>query len=197
MSRRDITDALIDRSRDPAALDRFVPILYDELRRVARAHLHREAPNHTLQPTALVHEVYLRLVNIDRMTIEGRTHFLSLAARVMRQILVVHARRRRAEKRGGEVVLVSLEEAGGELRTTPTVDVIALDMALDDLAAFDPRQRDIVDLKFFGGLTIDEIGAALGISTATVEREWAVAKAWLFRRMVPAPASGLGAGTID
>jgi RNA polymerase sigma factor (TIGR02999 family) len=197
MSRRDITDALIDRSRDPAALDRFVPILYDELRRVARAHLHREAPNHTLQPTALVHEVYLRLVNIDRMTIEGRTHFLSLAARVMRQILVDHARRRRAEKRGGEVVLVSLEEAGGELRTTPTVDVIALDMALDDLAAFDPRQRDIVDLKFFGGLTIDEIGAALGISTATVEREWAVAKAWLFRRMVPAPASGLGAGTID
>src|SRR5579872_4091641 len=108
MSRRDITDALIDRSRDPAALDRFVPILYDELRRVARAHLHREAPNHTLQPTALVHEVYLRLVNIDRMTIEGRTHFLSLAARVMRQILVDHARRRRAEKRGGEVVLVSL-----------------------------------------------------------------------------------------
>jgi RNA polymerase sigma factor (TIGR02999 family) len=182
-TRRDITDVLLDPRRDPAALDRIVPVLYDELRRIARAHLRREPPNHTLDPTALVHEAYVRLVSVDRMTIDGRTHFLSLAARLMHQVLVDHARRKRADKRGGEVTILSLEEAAAKHDRPRNVDLIALDDALGELGSLDPRQRDLVELKFFGGLTTQEIAAVLGISVATVEREWASAKAWLFRRI--------------
>jgi RNA polymerase sigma factor (TIGR02999 family) len=181
--REDVTDVLLNAQRDPGGLDRIVPIVYDELRRVARAHLSHEAPNHTLEPTALVHEVYLRLVHVDRMTIQNRAHFLALAARLMRQVLVDHARRKRSDKRGGEITILPLEEAETRGGTAPNVDLIALDDALGELASIDPRQRDVVELKFFAGLTIPEIAASLNLSPATVEREWAVAKAWLFRRM--------------
>jgi RNA polymerase sigma factor (TIGR02999 family) len=183
MNRRDVTGLLIDWRRGSAeALDRLIPLLYDELRRVARGQLRREHVGHSLEATALVHEVYLRLVNVDRMTIDGRAHFLALAARLMRQILVDHARRRGAARRGGDVQLVGLDEAG-TIAQPDGVDILALNEALDEMASFDARQRDLVELKFFGGLTIDETATALSISPATVEREWALAKAWLYRRL--------------
>ena len=170
---------------DAAALDRLVPLLYDDLRRVARGHLRREGPGHTLQPTALVHEVFLRLVDVDRMTVKSRTHFFALSARLMRQILVDHARRRQAGKRGGGATVIGLNEAAGAAAPTSTssVDVLALDEALDALSSFDDRQCRVVELRFFAGLNIPEAADALGVSTATVEREWAMAKAWLHQRL--------------
>jgi RNA polymerase sigma factor (TIGR02999 family) len=170
---------------DTAALDRLVPLLYDDLRRVARRHLRRERPEHTLQATALVHEVFLRLVDVDRMTLKNRTHFFALSARLMRQILVDHARRQRASKRGSGAMVISLTEAAGAAAPTSTsgVDVLALDEALDALSSFDAQQCRVVELRFFAGLNIPEAADALGISTATVEREWAMAKAWLHQRL--------------
>ena len=184
-SAHDVTGLLLSwRQGDPAALDRLVPLVYDELRRVARRRLRGEPPGHALQATALVHEVYLRLVDVDRMTLTSRAHFLGVAATLMRQILVDHARRQRADKRGGGATLLSLDDAKPGAWTS-SVDVLALDEALDALAAIDPRHCRVVELRFFAGLTIDEAAAALGISSATVEREWALAKAWLFRRLSP------------
>jgi RNA polymerase sigma factor (TIGR02999 family) len=158
--------------------------VYDELRRVARRHLRHEQPGHALQATALVHEVYLRLVDVDRLTLTNRTHFFAVAAKLMRQILVDHGRRQRAGKRGGGATVLSLDEALPAAWTS-SVDVLALDQALDALSAIDPRQCRVVELRFFAGLTIDEAATALGISPATVEREWVLAKAWLFRRLSP------------
>jgi len=160
--------------------------VYDDLRRVARAHLRREPPGQTLQTTALVHEVYLRLVDLDEMTLHNRTHFFAMAARLMRQILVDHARRKRAGKRGGGVPAVSLADppVGPE---RASVDVLALDEALDKLRVFGPRQCDVVELRFFAGLTVEEVAEALGISRATAEREWAMAKAWLYDRLSARP----------
>jgi RNA polymerase sigma factor (TIGR02999 family) len=129
-----------------------------------------------------VHEVYLRLVDVDRMTLESRTHFLAVAARLMRQILVDHARRKRADKRGGGVTMMSLDEVSPAAPTS-SVDVLALDQALDALSSLDVQQCRVVELRFFGGLNIDEAAEALGVSTATVEREWAMAKAWLYQRL--------------
>jgi RNA polymerase sigma factor (TIGR02999 family) len=180
---QEITGLLLSwRQGDAAALDLLVPLVYDELRRVARGHLRREAPGHSLQATALVHEVYLRLVDVDRLTVESRTHFMAVAARLMRQILVDHARRKRADKRGGGVTMISLDEVSPAARTS-SVDVLALDQALDTLSSFDVQQCRVVELRFFGGLNIDETAEALGVSTATVEREWAMAKAWLYQRL--------------
>ena len=161
-------------------------LVYTDLRKVARAHLRREQAGHSLQATALVHEVYLRLVNVERLRVENRTHFIAVAARLMRQILVDHARRKRAGKRGGALSLVSLGSVTS--RAEPAaggtdVDILALDSALDELASFDKRQCQIVEMKFFGGLTIEETAEALDISTATVEREWVIAKAWLYDRL--------------
>jgi RNA polymerase sigma factor (TIGR02999 family) len=179
-----VTGLLIDwRHGDVQALERLVPLVYDELRKVARGQLRHENVGHSLQATALVHEVYLRLVNVDQMTIDGRAHFLALAARLMRQILVDHARRKRAAKRGSDVSIVNLDEAAVKVTEPVAVDILALDRALDEMASFDPRQRDLVELKFFAGLTIAETATALGISPATVEREWAIAKAWLYQRL--------------
>jgi RNA polymerase sigma-70 factor (ECF subfamily) len=170
------------RQGDAAALDRLTPLVYDELRRVARRHLRREAPGHSLQATALVHEVYLRLVDVDRMTLKNRTHFFAVAARLMRQILVDHARRKRADKRGGGVTMMSLDDVSPVAQGSG-VDVLALDEALDALSSFDARQCRVVELRFFAGLSVDEAAEALDVSTATVEREWAMAKAWLHRRL--------------
>ena len=167
---------------DADALEDLMPLLYDELRRVARAHLRREQAGHSLQATAVVHEVYLRLVKGGRFTVESRAQFLALASHLIRQILVDHARRKRSTKRGGLVTVVGLDDQAAV--TLPlSVDILALDAALEELGDFDPRQRDLVELRYFAGLTIAEAAAALQVSTATVEREWAVARAWLYQRL--------------
>lgn len=170
------------RQGDNAALDALIPMVYTELRRVARARLRSERVGHSLQTTALVHEVYLRLVDIDRLTFENRAHFFAIAARLMRQILVDHARRQRATKRGGGETMLTLEDVSPSASPN-LVDVIALDVALDDLAQVDARLCRVVELKFFAGLNINETAAALDVSSATVERDWAVAKAWLHERL--------------
>ena len=181
---QNVTELLLSWGQgDTAALDRLVPLLYDDLRRVARGHLRRERPGHSLQATALVHEVFLRLVDVDRMTLKSRAHFFALSARLMRQILVDHARRRRASKRGARATVISLNEAAGAAAPTSGVDVLALDEALDALSSFDVRQCRVVELRFFAGLSIPETADALDISTPTVERDWAMAKAWLHQRL--------------
>ena len=130
-----------------------------------------------------MHEVFLRLVDVDRMTVTSRTHFFAISARLMRQVLVDHARRKRADKRGGGATVITLDEESPAAAPTPSVDVLALDEALEALSALDPRQCRVVELRFFAGLNIPEAADALGVSTATVEREWAMAKAWLHRRL--------------
>jgi RNA polymerase sigma factor (TIGR02999 family) len=170
------------RNGDTDALDTLIPLVYGELKRIARARLRGERPDRHLQPTTLVHEAYLRLVDIDRMTFENRTHFFALTARLMRQILVDHARRQRAAKRGGSVTRMTLHDVAAP-DSTSIIDIIALESALDGLAEIDERLSRIVELKFFAGLNIEETGAVLNISAATVERDWAVAKAWLYRRL--------------
>jgi RNA polymerase sigma factor (TIGR02999 family) len=176
----DVTTLLVRwRKGDKAALDALVPLVYRELRRVARARLRAERPGHSLQTTALVHEVYLRLVDIERLTIESRTHFLAVASRLMRQILVDHARRRDADKRGANVPMISLDDVS-PAAPVAAVDILALDQALDALSLLDARLCRVVELKFFGGLTIEETASALDVSRATVERDWTAAKAFLY-----------------
>jgi len=167
---------------DPLALERLIPLVYADLKRIARAYLRHEQAAQSLQPTALVHEVYLRLVNVDRMTVESRAHFMAMAARLMRQILVDHARRKLADKRGRGAPPVSLD-AVSPWAGPPSIDLLALNEALDELAALDPQQCRLVEMKFFAGLTTQEAAEALGVSTATVDREWAMAKAWLYQRL--------------
>jgi RNA polymerase sigma-70 factor (ECF subfamily) len=169
------------RQGDKEALDRLVPLVYDELRRVARARLRAER-GLTLRTTALVNEVYLRLVDLDRMTIRSRTHFFAIVARLMRQILVDHVRRKRAGKRGGNVTVLALDDVSPAAKTS-SVDVLALDEALTQLASFDERLCRVVELRFFAGLNIDETAEALEVSAATIERDWALAKAWLYQRL--------------
>ena len=165
-----------------AEVDELLPLVYDELRRIAGAYLRHERPEHTLQPTALVHEAYVRLAQLKRMEIESRAHLLSLGAQQMRRILVDHARARDADKRGGEFVRIELEDTlVGD--SAPDEELLALDAALDGLSRTDPRLGRVVELRYFGGLTIDETAEALGVSHATVEREWAAARAWLRRAL--------------
>lgn len=161
------------------ALHRLVPLVYDDLRRVAAGYMVREPAGHSLQPTALVHEAYVRLVDQRHVQWRNRAHFFGVAASMMRRILVDHARARRADKRGGDVEHVTL--AGDEVASDGpnNVDVLALHESLERLAKFDPQQERIVELRYFGGLTIEEAAAVVGISEATVVREWTIAKAWL------------------
>lgn len=170
------------RQGDKAALDALIPLVYRELRRVASARLRGEHTGGPLQTTALVHETYLRFADLHRLTIENRTHFFAVAARLMRQILVDHVRRARADKRGGGLTIMPVEGVAPSF-APDFVDVLALDQALQELAALDERLCRVVELKFFAGLTIDEIADALDVSAATVERDWAVAKAWLYDRL--------------
>jgi RNA polymerase sigma factor (TIGR02999 family) len=169
------------RRGDQAAFERLTPLVYDELRRRARYYLRGERPNHTLTPTALVHEVYMRMVNIEQVDWHDRTHFLALAARHMRRILVDSARARRYRKRGGGAINVTFVEDLAVSDRAP--DLVALDDALDVLALQDERKARVVELRFFGGLTNEEIAAALGISTDTVTRDWQMAKLWLRREL--------------
>jgi RNA polymerase sigma factor (TIGR02999 family) len=166
---------------EAGALDRLLPLVYDELRRVARARLRAERPGHTLQATALVHEAYLRLVGAGA-TPRNRTHLFAMAAKLMRQILVDHARRKDARKRGGSATMIALDEAV-PAPPVATVDLLALDEALIELSALDPRLCQVVELKFFAGLNIAETAEALHVSPATVERDWTVSKAWLHQRL--------------
>ena len=169
------------RRGDQTAFERLTPLVYDELRRRARHYLRGERPDHTLRPTALVHEVYLRLVQLDQVDWHDRIHFFALAARQMRRILVDSARARRYQKRGGGAVNVTFTEALAVSRSNP--DLVALNEALDRLALKDLRKVRVVELRYFGGLTNEEIAAALGISTDTVTRDWQMAKLWLRREL--------------
>jgi RNA polymerase sigma factor (TIGR02999 family) len=164
------------------ALDRLVPAVYDELRRQAQRYLRREDPGHTLQTTALVHEAYLRLVDQRQARWESRSQFFGIAAQLMRRILVDHARSHHAAKRGGSVIQVPLEEETAAAQESE-VDLLALDDALTRLAALDPQQARVVELRYFTGLGIEDTAHALEISPATVKREWAMARAWLKREL--------------
>jgi len=176
----EVTQWLLDWGQsDKQGLDQMLPVVYAELHRLATGYLGREATGHTLQPTALVHEAYLRLIDQQRVDWRNRAQFLGLAASMMRRILVNHARDRAAQKRGGDARQVSLsllDSPSGR----PDVDLIALEQALDGLAKLDPRKSRVVELKFFGGLTTEEIAEVLAVSGATVEREWTFARAWLY-----------------
>lgn len=178
-----LTEMLRDWSKgDAQALDRLVPLVYDELRRLARAHLRRERFDNTLQPTALVHEAYLRLADRCEVQCSSRAHFFGIAARLMRQILVEHARSRNALKRGGVATRVTLSEAAAFFDER-SLDLFALDDALDALEQMDPQKARIVELRFFSGMTVEETAEALGVSTATITRQWRLARAWLYRRV--------------
>jgi RNA polymerase sigma factor (TIGR02999 family) len=167
---------------DVSARDALVPLVYDELRRIARRCLSSQPSGHTLQPTALVHEAYMRMARHDAIDWQGRVHFFAMAAQMMRQILVDHARKHLASKRGGNAVTVMLDESSAA--TQPfNLDVLALDDAMKGLAALDARQAQLVELRFFGGLSIEETALAMNISTATTKREWATARLWLYNAM--------------
>jgi RNA polymerase sigma factor (TIGR02999 family) len=180
-----VTDLLARWSEgDVAAREALVSLVYDELRRIARRCLAGQRSDHTLQPTALVHEAYLRLVRRDSVPWQNRAHFFAMAAQVMRQILVDHARRHTAAKRGGGTVTLLFEDGPAAERSS-VVDLIALDDAMQRLAALDPRQCQIVELRFFGGLSIEETAEVVDISPATTKREWATARIWLHNAMSP------------
>ena len=179
----DVTGLLLAWGRgDAKALEELIPLVYDELRRLAERYLHRERAGHTLQPTALVNEAYLKLVNQKRVAWKNRGQFFAVASQTMRRLLVDHARRHHADKRGGGVTHVPLEE---EQAPAPAreVDVLALDEALERLAALDATQAKVVELRYFGGLTLEESAEVLGTSRATVVRAFRVARAWLEREL--------------
>jgi len=178
-----ITDLLARwRSGDERALQALIPIVYSELRSLAHHYLRQERPDHTLQSTALVHEAYVRLVGREPPTLQNRSHFFGVAARLMREILVDHARGVRAAKRGDGAPTIALDEIENVAQRVD-VDLLQLDDALTELARFDERQSRIVELRFFSGLSIDETAEVLDISPATVSREWTTARAWLYRQM--------------
>jgi RNA polymerase sigma factor (TIGR02999 family) len=178
----DITALLLAWSNgDQAARHRLVELVYDELRRVAKRRLRHERPDHSLTPTALVHEAYVKLVDQSRVRWQNRAHFFSIAAHVMRRVLVDHARARAAAKRD-YAATIALEEV--ELMAAPIdIDLLALDEALEKLARVDSRQSELVELRFFAGLTVDEAASVLDIAPITVKRDWALARAWLFREL--------------
>jgi RNA polymerase sigma factor (TIGR02999 family) len=188
-SQKEITQLLLAWSEgDRAALDQLTPLVYEELRRLAKRYMGQERPGHTLQTTALVNEAYLRLIDTSQVRWQNRAHFLAVSAQLMRRILVDFARARRQLKRGGEVRRVSLEEAL-VVSAEPDADLVALDDALSALSALDPRQSRVVELRFFGGLSVEETAEALNISETTVRRDWTLARAWLHRELSKAVTS--------
>jgi RNA polymerase sigma-70 factor (ECF subfamily) len=174
---------------DQRALERLTPVVYDELHRLARRYMKHERPGHSLQTTALVNEAYVRLVDYKRMQWQDRAHFFAVSAQVMRRILVEHARRHNL-KRGGDVQRVSLEEAavvGGDR----AADLVALDDAMNGLARIDRRKAQVVEMRFFGGLSVEETAEVLKVSSVTVKRDWSTAKLWLYRELAGGAADGL------
>lgn len=180
----DVTALLIQWSRgDQAALERLMPHIYNECRRIASYQLRREHPDHTLDPTGLVHEAYLRMVDQRHATWENRAQFFGVVAQVMRRVLVDYARAQHAQKRGGSAVLVSLDAAADESGDSRVADIVAIDDALRRLAARDPEQVRIIELRFFAGLSVEETAGLVGRSPRTIKREWRLAKAWLYREL--------------
>jgi RNA polymerase sigma-70 factor (ECF subfamily) len=180
----EVTQLLVDWSNgDQAALDQLIPLVHDELRRMAHHYMARENPDHTLQTTALVNDAYLRLIDQKRTNWQNRAQFFGIAAQLMRRILVDHARSHAYAKRGGGAIQVPLNE-GAVLSPQRAADVLALDEALNQLATVDPRKCQIVELRYFGGFTVEEAAALLGASEVTVMRDWSLAKAWLRREIV-------------
>lgn len=187
-SQGDITGLLLDwGSGDKAALEKLIPLVYKELRRMAHQYMRRERAGNTLQTSALINEAYIRLVDYNKTRWQDRAHFFAVAAQAMRRILVERARSRSRQKRGGPGQRVSLDEAP-DVAAERAADIIALDDALTDLYAIAPRKGQIVELRYFGGLSIDETAEVLGVSSPTVQREWRAAKAWLYRAI----SEGLG-----
>ena len=180
----EVTRLLVDWQNGSAeALDQLMPLVYSELRAIANRYLSRERNDHTLQSTSLVHEAYVRLVDQRHVQWQNRAHFLGIAAKMMRRILVDHARHEHRLKRGGPLPSLSLDAADAVATPVREIDLLALDEALDRLAVIDAQQSRLVELRFFSGLTIEEAAVALGVSAGTVKREWSTAKAWLFREM--------------
>jgi RNA polymerase sigma factor (TIGR02999 family) len=179
-----VTQLLVDwQNGSQKALDRLIPLVYEELRTIAGRYLSRESPSHTLQSTALVHEAYFRLIGQRRVQWQNRAHFFGIAAQMMRRILVDHARHQQRDKRGGPAPKLSLDEAIAVAEPEADVDLLALDQALTALAEIDPRSARIIELRFFSALTIDETAEVLDISPGTVKRDWSAARAWLYREM--------------
>ncbi|MCZ6836339.1 MAG: sigma-70 family RNA polymerase sigma factor [Planctomycetota bacterium] len=170
-----------------SAADRLFPLVYDELRVLAKAYLLRERINHTLQPTALVHEAYLRLINETRIDWQGKSHFMAIAARCIRQILINHARDRRAAKRGGDVQRYTLHEEDAPDEDRSVIDLIDLDEALSELTQRDERQANVVELRYFGGLSVQQTALVLDVSPGTVKGDWRFARVWLKERLSPEP----------
>lgn len=182
----DVTQTFLRwRQGDAGALHALLPLVYEEMRRLAGAYLRDEAAGHTLQPTALAHEAYLRLLDQRHVSWQNRAHFMGIAAQAMRRILIDHARRRGAQKRGGDAVHVALEDSDAAAGVAEPLGVAAEDLndALDRLAALDERQARVVELRFFTGLSVEETAEVLGISAATVKRDWTLARAWLHREL--------------
>jgi RNA polymerase sigma factor, TIGR02999 family len=178
-----ITRLLVDwRGGDQAALEQLIPLVHDELRRLARRHMARERVGHTLQATALVNEAFVRLIDVQQVKWQDRAHFFAMSSRLMRRILVDFARSKGYQKRGGGAQKVSFDEAL-VVTTEPGQDLVALDDALNALAAFDGRKAQVVEMRFFGGLSVEETAEALKVSVDTVMRDWKLAKAWLLREL--------------
>ena len=169
------------------ALDRVLPLIYEELRRLARQQIRREDPGHTLHPTELVHEAYIKLTAGKEPAAENRPHLMAMACRAMRQLLVDHARSRKAQKRGGDWKRTTLSNGSALVETSPE-ELLALDAALEEL---DPRQRKVVECRFFGGMEESEVALALRVSERTVRRDWVKARAWLYARLYPEPSDGI------
>lgn len=181
----ELTQLLIDWNRgDADALERLMPFVYQELHILAQKHLRRERPNHTLQATALVHEAYLRLIDQTKVEWQNRAHFFGIAAQMMRRIMVDYARARAFEKRGGDALRVSLQEAELVADEKRSPDVLALDEALNELEKLDKRKASVVELRFFGGLSVEETAEVLQVSVGTIIRDWNFAKSWLYQRMI-------------
>jgi RNA polymerase sigma-70 factor (ECF subfamily) len=179
----ELTSLLDDwKDGDPTALEKLTPLIYDELRRIAHRYVQRERNGHTLQTTALVNEAYIRLASNEKPDWQNRSHFFAVTAQVMRHILIDHARRRRYLKHGGDAEQVSLSGAA-VMAGERAAELVALDEALEELAIMDPRKTRVVELRYFGGLSLAETAEALGVSLMTVRRDWRAAKAWLFRRL--------------
>ena len=182
-ARSDATELLVAWSNgDESAFDKLVPLVYQELRALARRYMRHERPDHTLQATALVNEAYVRLIDINRIQWQNRSHFLAVAAQTMRRILVEFARQRRRQKRGGDALRVTIDDAL-EIAEDKGADLVALSDALSALATFDSRMSQVVELRFFGGLTVQETADVLNVSPETVMRDWKTAKAWLLREL--------------
>ena len=187
-SQESVTQLLIRwRDGDETALNELTPIVYQELRRLAHTYMRRERPGHTLQTSALINEAYIKLVDHRGMRWQNRNHFYGVAAQAMRRVLVDHARARNYLKRGGGTWKVELDQAAA-VAQQQAADLIALDDALTDLAAFDPRKAQVVEMKYFGGMKTDEIAEVLGVSSITVNRDWRTARAWLLRELSPPAA---------